>query len=686
MSQAVPSHVLEAYAHLVTEINKHDALYHGQDMPEITDAEYDRLRQELEALEKNYPSLITVNSPTQKVGATIDTGFGKITHAKPMLSLGNAFSREDVEAFLTRARKFLNYPDSDGLSLWAEQKIDGLSCSLRYENGVLVTAATRGDGRVGEDVTANIRTIASIPQTLNNAPDILEVRGEIYMRKADFMALNERQIEQGIKPFANPRNAAAGSLRQLDAAVTQSRPLHFLGYALGDVSAPLSQTHSGMVEVLQSYGFECPQPTCLSDQVDTLMAYYESIIAVRAGLDYDIDGIVYKVDDMRLQERLGQVTRSPRWAIAHKFPAEQAVTVIDDILIQVGRTGALTPVAILTPVNVGGVMVSRATLHNEDEIKRKDIRIGDTVSIQRAGDVIPQVLCVDKAKRDSHSQPFVFPTVCPVCDSELHRAEGDAVWRCSGGLTCAAQVVERLKHFVSKAAMNIDGLGAKVIEQFYKQGLVSVPSDLFYLSQRDKGSLTPLRKQEGWGDQSAKKLFDSIEGARHVPLSRFLFALGVRHVGDSTAKRLAYHYGDMAHLQQAFRDIAAGDDAALEQALSIDDIGPAAVAELSDFFAQPHNQDELNRLQHVIAIQAEEAVAETGHRISGKTLVFTGTMSKMSRAECKAKAEILGAKVSGSVSGKTDFLIAGADAGSKLKKAQALDVTILTEDQWLELL
>lgn len=664
------------------EIHRHDTLYHGQDNPEISDAEYDALRRELEEIERAHPEWVDAASPSQKVGAAPQSGFGKITHARPMLSLGNAFSLEDVEAFLTRITQFLSLDYTP--EIWAEQKIDGLSCSLRYEAGVLAHAATRGDGKVGEDVTDNIKTISAIPQTLGGAPEVLEVRGEVYMTKQDFLALNTAQQEKGDKVFANPRNAAAGSLRQLDATITAARPLSFFGYALGEVSHPIADTQQGVIQALQSFGFSCPNPTALASDAAGLVAYYRQVEGMRPDLDYDIDGIVYKVNDLSLQSRLGQVSRSPRWAIAHKFAAEKAITRIWDITIQVGRTGALTPVAELEPVNVGGVMVGRATLHNEDEIIRKDIRVGDTVTIQRAGDVIPQVVSVDTQKRPEDSKPFPFPDTCPVCQSHAIRAEGEAVRRCTGGLTCAAQVLERLKHFVSKSAFDMDGLGAKAMEQFYQDGLIQSPSDIFTFAERDKGSLTPLRNKEGWGDLSARNLFEAIEKARRVPLSRLIYALGIRHVGEVTAKRLSRHYGGFEEFQRAFTAIANGDEAQREEALSIEDIGPAAVDEIAGFFEEDHNREELHRLIPQLDIQADASPETQNHALSGKTLVFTGTLTKMGRVEAKARAESLGAKVSGSVSAKTDMLIAGADAGSKLKKAQELGVMILSEDEWLE--
>lgn len=680
----VDDHMKRQYQDLVRCISHHDALYHGDDAPEISDAEYDALRQELNRMEAQYPDLINADSPSQKVGAAVNSKFKKIEHAMPMLSLGNAFSRDDLEGFITKINNFLMLEEGSMVTLLAEQKIDGLSCSLRYEDGQLKHAATRGDGSVGEDVTANILTIADIPKAIENAPKILEVRGEIYMEKAAFLALNIAQEEAGQKPFANPRNAAAGSLRQLDSTITASRPLRFFGYALGAVSEPIADTQQGIAQRLEAYGFSTPQPTALCRDIDALMAYYNKIIDLRASQDFDIDGIVYKVNDLSLQKRLGQVARSPRWAIAHKFPAEQAVSVVEDIVIQVGRTGALTPVACLTPVNVGGVMVSRATLHNEDEIIRKDVRVGDTVSIQRAGDVIPQITKVDLSKRGADSVAFCFPDHCPICGSKAMRHGDDAVRRCLGGLSCRAQIVERLKHFVSRKAFDIDGLGAKVVEQFYQDDLVKMPSDFFTLQQRDQDSLTPLRHKEGWGALSAKNLFAAIDAKRSVLLSKFLYALGIRHVGESTAKRLSLHYKTLEGITAAMQKIAAGYDDDVNEALSIEDIGPAVVETLAEFFNERVNLLELEQLQQHLTITEDVVSADMDHIFAGKTLVFTGTMVKMGRAEAKAYAESVGARVSGSISAKTDVLVAGAGAGSKLKKAQSLGVETLSEDEWLE--
>jgi DNA ligase (NAD+) len=689
------------HADLVKQIKAHDKAYFQDDTPNISDAEYDALRQELIKLEEEHPDLITANSPTQSVGAAPAEGFSKIKHAVPMLSLGNAFSREDVEDFIARIKRFLNLSDDDTPAIFAEQKIDGSSCSLRYENRQLVSAATRGDGQIGEDITTNIKTIASIPQTLpEDAPDIVEIRGEVYMPRSSFIALNKAREENDEQVFANPRNAAAGSLRQLDSKITADRHLAMFAYSLGECSEPIADTQSALVARLEEWGFQTAKPYGLFNSVDDIISYYEDIETKRPDLEYDIDGIVYKVNDFALQERLGFVSRAPRWAIAHKFAAEKAVTILNDITIQVGRTGALTPVATLEPVTVGGVVVSRATLHNEDEIIRKDVHIGDKVILERAGDVIPKIRGVaEKGKRD---KAFIFPDHCPVCDSIAIREEGEAIRRCTGGLFCEAQAVQRLKHFISRNAFNIDGLGGRSIEQFWEDDLIRSPVDIFTLQERDAApdNLTPIRKKDGWGDLSAKKLFDSIENSRDISFDRFLFGLGIRQIGQATAKRLATHYGDVETLQTAMLAATRGrvergadeenreelehNPEAYEDLISIEDIGPAVADDLIGFFAEDHNRDIVNDLANKhLRITPVEAPSTQDHLFSGKTLVFTGTLEKMGRSEAKAKAESLGAKVSGSVSKKTDFVIVGKDAGSKAKKAAELDITILTEDEWI---
>lgn len=674
------------HAALVAEIRRHDEAYYTHDAPEISDAEYDELRRELEALETQYPELVTETSPTQTVGAAPASGFKKVRHAMPMLSLSNALTQEDVEDFLDKIRRFLGLPEGEPIELVGEPKIDGLSCSLRYEKGRLVQAATRGDGSEGEDITANVKTIADVPHTLKpGAPDVLEVRGEIYMDRKKFAQWNAAQAAESGKPFANPRNAAAGSVRQLDASKTANRPLHFFGYALGEVSEKFAASQEEIRQKLAAWGIpETPYKLCKSTA--EIMAFYESLLQRRADLDYEIDGVVYKVNRLDWQERLGFVSRSPRWAVAHKFPAEQAVTRLLAIDIQVGRTGALTPVARLEPITVGGVVVSNATLHNEDEIRRKDIRVGDVVVIQRAGDVIPQVVRVLTEKREAGSVEYAYPDHCPACGSDAIREEGEAIRRCTGGLICPAQAVERLKHFVSRLAFDIEGLGSKIIEQFWEEELIRSPADIFTLEDRNKTSLTPIRAKEGWGDLSEKNLFTAINSRRNIALNRFIYALGIRQVGEATAKKLAAVYGTLENLKAAL--IAAQDENGEARAdlLSIEDIGPSVAKDLIAFFAEDHNLEQLARLESELTIQPYEAPKIGDSPVAGKTVVFTGTLTKLTRAEAKAGAERLGAKVAGSVSKKTDYVIAGEDAGSKLKKAQELNVTILSEDEWLALI
>lgn len=670
---------------LAKEIARHDALYHGQDSPEISDAAYDALRRELEKLEKEYPQLATAE--TQKVGAAPARGFKKVRHSIPMLSLSNVFSEEELGDFIERVTKFLSLKEGHVPEFVCEPKIDGLSCSLRYEKGTLVQAATRGDGTEGEDITTNIRTISDVPQTLpKDVPDVLEVRGEIYMRREDFIALNKRQEKEGAPLFANPRNAAAGSVRQLDSTITAKRPLHFFGYALGQVSAPIADTQWGIRQQLKKWGFAEAEPASLCSSQQQIIDYYNQIGTARPDLPYDIDGVVYKVNDLALQERLGFVSRAPRWATAHKFPAEKAITILKDITIQVGRTGTLTPVAELEPITVGGVVVSRATLHNEDEIERKDIRIGDHVMIQRAGDVIPQVLGHVPEKRPKNAKKFKFPDHCPVCYSLAIREEGEVARRCTGGLICGAQAVERLKHFVSRLAFDIEGMGTKIIEEFWNEGLIKTPGDIFRLEKNDKKSLTPLRAREGWGDLSAKNLFESIEKRRTIVLDRFIYALGIRQVGEATAKRLAGAYSTIENLSAAMKKAQDRESEAYADLTNIEDIGPSVADDLLGFFAEEHNRDVLKDLGSLLTIVPYERPQVSDSPVAGKTVVFTGTLEKMGRAEAKAKAESLGAKVAGSVSAKTDYVVAGEDAGSKLKKAKELGVTVLTEDEWLSLI
>ncbi len=678
-------------ARLATQIAAHDAAYHLDDAPEISDAAYDALSQRNDAIEQQFPELVRDDSPSKKVGAPLSEKFAKVPHFVRMLSLGNAFNDGDVADFVARISRFLKLDEP--VLFTAEPKIDGLSASLRYEKGKFVLGLTRGDGAVGENITENLMTISDIPHTIKNAPDVIEIRGEVYMAKAAFDALNQTQEAKGEQAFANPRNAAAGSLRQLDSKITAARPLAFFAYAWGEVSHMPADTQTGMMALFKKWGFQVNPLPEQCDTVEALILHYERIEQRRASLDYDIDGVVYKVDRLDYQERLGFVSRAPRWAIAHKFPAEQATTILNDIEIQVGRTGALTPVAKLDPVNVGGVVVSNATLHNQDEIERKDIRIGDTVVIQRAGDVIPQVVRVLIDKRLKTSKPFVFPKVCPVCGSAAVRAEdekggSDVVCRCTGGLSCPAQAVERLKHFVSRRAMDIDGLGAKQIEAFYEDGLVKSPADIFTLQKRDKTGLKKLKDREGFGSLSVSNLFAAIDTARSQKLPRFLFGLGIRHVGETTAGLIARHVGTGEGFFEFGQTLAAEEEAATGAAadlLAIDGIGETVVTALREFFSETHNVEALRALLDQVD-PAPVAEVKSDSPVAGKIVVFTGTLTQMTRDEAKVRAAALGAKVSGSVSAKTDILIAGEKAGSKLKKATELGVTTMTEAEWLELI
>ena len=669
---------------LAERIAHHDRLYHGEDAPEISDAEYDMLIARNNALETAFPELIRPDSPSQRVGSMVSGNFGKVRHAQPMLSLSNGFSADDIGDFVTRIRKFLSLTETDDLAFTAEPKIDGLSLSLRYESGHLVQAATRGDGSEGEDVTANILTVSAIPKILHGTPpEILEVRGEIYMDRKDFMALNTDQEGKGGKVFANPRNAAAGSLRQKDTSITGSRNLAFFAYSMGEVSAPVAATHNEFLTALRDFGFLVNDLSQHCHALDEMLATYDFIGSQRAALGYDIDGVVYKVDRHDYQERLGQVARAPRWALAHKFPAEQAETIINKIDIQVGRTGALTPVARLSPVTVGGVVVSNATLHNEDEIERKDIRIGDHVIIQRAGDVIPQVVRVLVEKRPHDARKFIFPDSCPICGSDAIRPEGEAVRRCSGGLACPAQLVEQLKHFVSRDAFDIEGLGARQIEQFLELDWVKTPADIFRLENR-RDDLATL---DGYGEKSLDNLFTSINARRKIGLERFIYALGIRQVGQATSRLLALHYGDLEMMMSALDPEKSANEreTAAAELVDIDQIGDAMAADISRFFGDPVHRHIVSDLASELSILPPERPSEDS-TVSGKTVVFTGTLAGMSRAEAKAKAEALGAKVSGSVSAKTDYLVAGADAGSKARKAAELGVNVLSEDEWRALI
>ena len=678
-----PIEAADLLSQLSEAIAYHNERYHGQDAPEITDHDFDRLMAFNLALEEAFPHLVkTASAPSQKVGTSPNAAFGKLTHEVPMLSLANAFNDQDVYDFIERIKRFLNLDETEEIILTAEPKIDGLSLALRYEKGALVSAATRGDGTVGEDVTANILVTDSVPkQLIGDAPDLLEVRGEVYMDKADFLALNGAQGAKGAKIFANPRNAAAGSLRQKDARITKSRPLKFFAYSAGVYQGIAWHKHSDFLDDLRAFGFTVNGMTKSCATAQELIAHYKMIGEARAALPYDIDGVVYKVDRHDYQTRLGQVSRAPRWAIAHKFPAEKATTIVEAIDIQVGRTGALTPVARLAPVNVGGVIVSNATLHNEDEIKRKDIQIGDTVILQRAGDVIPQIVEVITAQRPDTARPFDFPHLCPICRSPAIRPDGEAVRRCSASLSCPAQFVEQMKHFVSRNAFDIEGLGAKQIEQFFALGWLNAPADVFALTKR----FDEIAGLDRMGEKSARNLITAIEERREIALERVIFGLGIRQVGQATAKLLAQHYESLPALMAAAHDAIDPDSPAYESLITIDQIGAAMADDIIAFFKDEANAKAVNDLLAEIRPIAPEKPASDSP-VTGKIIVFTGTLATQSRSEAKAVAERLGAKVSGSVSAKTDYVIAGADAGSKAKKAEALGVTILTEDEWQALI
>ena len=678
---------------LAAEIAEHDRRYYREDAPSVSDAAYDELRQRLLAIEDENPELATGDSPTQQVGTAPSEKFGKVRHKVPMLSLGNIFAEDEAVEFLDRIRRFLRLGEEDALEVTAEPKIDGLGISLRYEGGRLVAAATRGDGFEGENVTANVRTIASIPNVVKakDFPSVFEVRGEIFFGRADFLGVNARQQEAGGKVFANPRNAAAGSLRQLDPSITASRPLQFFAYAWGEAPSLPADTQFGVVEAFGRWGFPVNPLMKLCRSAEEMLAVYADTEEQRATLDYDIDGMVYKVNRLDYQGRLGFVSRSPRWAVAHKFAAQKATTIVRGIEIQVGRTGALTPVAKLEPVTVGGVVVQNATLHNEDEIARKDIRIGDWVTVQRAGDVIPQILGFLADKRPADAVPYVFPDLCPVCGShavrEQHEKTGklDAVRRCTGGLICAAQAVERLKHFVSRNAFDIEGLGAKQVEAFYHEGRIKTPADIFTLAAREKGNLKPIHAKEGWGSKSAQNLFEAIEQRRAIALERVIYALGIRHVGETTAKLLARTYRTFDAFREAM--IAAQDKTsdAYHELNGVDGVGEVLADAVIAFFGEAHNLEAIDALLARIDVQPFEPGETADSEVAGKTVVFTGSLERMTRQEAKAMAERLGAKVAGSVSKKTDYLVAGLGAGSKLKNAAELGVKVLTEDEWLEL-
>jgi len=678
------------HARLATEIAEHDRRYYQDDAPTVSDAEYDRLRRRYDAIEARFPQLRTAESLSLRVGAAPAAKFAKVRHAVPMLSLGNAFSDEDVTDFVERIRRFLSLKD-EPVVFTAEPKIDGLSLSLRYEGGRLVNGATRGDGTEGEDVTANVRTLEDIPKELKGkgVPDICEVRGEVYMTKSAFLALNERQKAAGKTVFANPRNSAAGSLRQLDASITASRPLGFFAYSWGEMSKMPADTQSGMVKWFATCGFKTNPLMKVCRSVEELLAFHHEIELKRGTLDYDIDGVVYKVDRLDWQQRLGFVSRVPRWAIAHKFPAEKATTTVKAIEIQVGRTGALTPVAKLEPVTVGGVVVQNATLHNAGEIARLDVRIGDTVTIQRAGDVIPQVLGVVLEKRPKGAKPYKFPTVCPchlktevVRDATATGEEG-AISRCTGEFACPYQKIEHLKHFVSRRAFDIEGLGEKQITLFFEQGWIKGPADIFTLEAHN--AKIKLEEVEGFGELSVRNLFNAIDARRKISLERFIYALGMRHVGDTTARVLARAYGSWKAFHDACLKLAHGDADTREEMDNLDQIGDTVIESLAAYFGEEHNLGIVERLtKQVRILDAERPKADS--RVAGKTVVFTGSLEKMTRDEAKAMAERLGAKTAGSVSKKTDYVVAGPGAGSKLGKAKELGVAVLSEDDWFDLI
>lgn len=677
-------------------LHQANADYHGSDDPTLSDGEYDKLKRQLIEIEGSFPHLKETHSVTGLVGAPVSDAFSKVTHAVRMLSLSNAFDDDDVMEFDARIRKFLGLEDAR-VSYTAEPKIDGLSLSLRYEDGILIQAATRGDGEVGENVTANARTIRDIPQTIKNAPRTLEVRGEVYMSSNDFEALNKAQEAKNAKLFANPRNAAAGSLRQLDSAITAQRPLCFFAYAWGELSAPLAESQSDAIDVLKSFGFSTNPMTKDCNGPQDLIKHYQLILEERPSLGYDIDGVVYKVNDLSLQEKLGFRSTTPRWAIAHKFPAELAYTTVEAIDIQVGRTGALSPVARLKPVTVGGVVVSNATLHNEDYIKGidskgepirdgRDIRIGDWVEIYRAGDVIPKVRDVDVSKRPENSVPFVFPTVCPECQSPALRDDNDSVTRCGGGLICPAQTVQGLVHFVSRRAFDIDGLGAKQVEQLFDLRWINEPADIFKLKDRYSTGLTQLKNLEGWGEKSAEKLYKAIDDKRAVPLNKFLFGLGIRHVGETTASLLAKTYNTWDDFRNAMDDSRDFNGASWDNLNSIDGIGDVMARALVSTFNDTKQRRVIDALAAELDLLDVYPQTSSNSAVAGKTVVFTGSLELMTRQEAKARAETLGAKVSGSVSKKTDFVIAGPGAGSKAKKAVELGVQVLSEEDWLSLI
>ncbi len=682
-------------ARLAQAIAAADSAYHTHDAPQISDADYDALKRRNCEIEARFPALRRADSPSDRVGGALAEGFAKVRHDVRMLSLENAFEQSEVDDWVERIRRYLGHVGD--IAFTAEPKIDGLSLSIRYEQGRLVQAATRGDGETGENVTDNARTIADLPQHIDGAPDVLEVRGEVYMTHADFAALNHRQAAEGGRLFANPRNAAAGSLRQLDPTITARRPLHFFAYGWGALSDPLSDSQKGALARLAAMGFRTNPLTRLCTGSGELVAHHADIERQRATLGYDIDGVVYKVDDLALQRRLGFRAATPRWAIAHKFAAELAWTVLEGIDIQVGRTGALSPVARLRPVTVGGVVVSNATLHNEDYIAGrdskgqeirggKDIRVGDWVQVYRAGDVIPKVADVDLSRRPAEARPYDFPETCPDCGSEAIREPGDSVRRCTGGLICPAQQVERLKHFVSRAAFDIEGLGAKQVEALYRDGWIRQPADIFDLRTRYGAGLQRLENREGWGPKSAENLFAAIEARRRIPLHRLIFALGIRHVGETTASLLATHYTSWIAFEQAMTAAKVGNGTEWQDLLAIDGVGAVLATSLVTAFHQDAERAAMDALVRHLTVEDAAPRMPVESPVAGKIVVFTGTLEKMSRSEAKARAEALGAKVAGSVSARTDLVVAGPGAGSKAKQAEALGVEMIDEDAWLRLI
>jgi DNA ligase (NAD+) len=674
-------------ARLAAEIVEHDRLYYLEDAPKVSDADYDALRQRNNAIEARFPELIRVDSPSERVGAKPAERFEKVRHTVSMLSLGNAFSEEDLADFVARIKRFLNWPDDTDLIFVSEPKIDGLAVSLRYEKGKLVLGATRGDGAEGENVTANIKTLRDIPQSLKGVPDILEVRGEVYMSHADFAGMNERQEKEGGKIFANPRNAAAGSLRQLDPSMTAKRLLRFFAYSWGEFSEPLGASQWEILQAFRKWGFPVNPLIRQCRSVADMLAFYNDIQHQRASLGYDIDGVVYKIDDLKLQDRLGFVSRSPRWAIAHKFPAEQAESTVEEIAVYVGRTGVLTPVAHIAPVTVGGVVVRNVTLHNEDEVARKDVRVGDTVVVQRAGDVIPQIVRVVLERRPKGAKPYKMPDICPACGSHASRqinpktGEPEVARRCTNTLSCPAQAVERLRHFAARDAFDIEGLGEKTVQEFFDDGILKEPADIFRLEERYAAGDKAIAAREGWGEQSAAKLFKSIDARRKIGLDRLIMALGIPQVGETTARLLARNFQSWDAFYASMKS-----DNAMADLDDIGGIGDVMATAIKNFFDEAHNREALERLLKYLEITDVAAPKTSDSPVAGKTVVFTGSLELMTRSEAKARAESLGAKVAGSVSKKTDIVVSGPGAGSKLKDAEKHGVTVISEEDWMKLI